>query len=382
MNETMTIALLPPGEFANPDVMKRICEAVRFPSEITQALVEETERLAGNLGRADTAVRLHRELFMDGGRPSGEANQELLDAGAEGAMLAAVVYVGGIPQLWERYLARGIAAEILIDTVQDIVIWMETHRKRHGSWGLSELGWLHSHLTGELFRIGRLQFQPMGNTFADHIFRHRSSGEIMALAEGGRRYSADGQLADESETSAHADGSWMSSYAFDGRRYEGNPITSLGLAEITAVQLSADEWEPALKLGDDVLNVHIPEGGRMSHGACRDSYAQAARFFADCFPEKAFGAFVCQSWLLSPQFRDLLPEHSNILQFQRDYRLLPNVSDETQILERVFGFGMKLADLPDAKTTTSLQRIVYDRLAAGGRLQNGSGFILLDEAAK
>ncbi|QHW34735.1 hypothetical protein GZH47_30685 [Paenibacillus rhizovicinus] len=376
MNDTMTTALLSSGDFLQAGSMQRICEAVHFPQEVTQALLIETARIAADTERAAAARGSLQALFVDQDRPSGEVNKELLNYD-DGAILAAVVYAGAIPQLWARYEQRGISAQVLIDTVQDIVIWMETHRKRHGQWGLSELGWLHSHMTGGLYKIGRLQFQPMANPYAARVFRHRLTGEHVALAEAGTTFLADGRLAGASDDSAGSeDGEWISAYTFDGQQYAGHPISDMGIASRETVQLPADTWELALQQGDNVLNVHIPEGSRMTHDACRESYADAARLFADCFPDQPFNAFVCSSWLLSPEFREWLPVHSNIRQFQSDYHLLPLISDETQTLERVFGFGTKLADLPDLKPETSLQRVIYDRLTAGESVHNGCGFIL------
>ncbi|QHT61467.1 hypothetical protein GXP70_16855 [Paenibacillus lycopersici] len=380
MNDSMTTALSNAGDFVQTACMRQICEAVQYPDAITLALLAETERLASDPERADAARRFHRELFDEHKRLSGDSNRELL-ACADGAMLAAVVYAGAIPQLWERYYAkRGIAAQILIDTVQDLAIWMETHRKRHGQWGLSELGWLHIHMTGGLFRTGRLQFQPIAFPYSARVFRNRLTGEHVVLSDEGVRFHADGQLAGDADSAGMQGGEWTSAFAFDGRHFVGHPISRLGAASRETVRLPADTWNLTLQKGDDVLNVHIPEGGRMSHDACLASYASAARFFGECFPEQPFRAYVCSSWLLSPEFRDWLPEQSNIRQFQSDYHLLPLISDETQILERVFDFGTQLADLPKLAAETSLQRVVYDHLTAGDRMHNGCGFILMEES--
>ncbi|MCC3373867.1 acyltransferase domain-containing protein [Cohnella sp. REN36] len=382
MTNELTFSSLPsPESLSDAASMQHICEAVRFPADVTAALAEGAGRIAADLALANSAQRYLSELFAGGSsRPAEEVNEELLNSGPDGAMLAAVVYAGAIPQLWARYRQRGIPAEVLIDTVQDLPLWMETHRKRHGRWGLSELGWLYSHLSGELYRLGRLQFHLIPNPFAVKVFQHRESGETVMLADAGIRFRADGQV-DGTNGVSDPEGGWTSAYAFDGRRHEGNPISRLGAASRTPLGLDAAEWNLVLQQDDTVLNVHIPEGGRMTPEACRDSYVRAARFFAGHYPERPFGAFVCESWLLAPQFRSLLPEDANIVRFQRDYHLVPVLANEGQTLERVFGFGTKPADLPGLQPQSSLQRAVYDHLAHGGHIHNAGGILLKREVA-
>lgn len=55
----------------------------------------------------------------------------------------------------EKYILSGISEEIYFDTMSDIKIWCENC----GNKGLSNYGWLKNHVSFELFRLGRLQFQ-------------------------------------------------------------------------------------------------------------------------------------------------------------------------------------------------------------------------------
>ena len=55
----------------------------------------------------------------------------------------------------EKYKQKGIDDGIYYDTMSDIKIWCE----KNGDEGLSNYGWLKNHVSFELFRIGRLQFQ-------------------------------------------------------------------------------------------------------------------------------------------------------------------------------------------------------------------------------
>lgn len=55
----------------------------------------------------------------------------------------------------EKYDKAGINEKIYYDTMSDIKIWC----KHSGNRGLKNYGWLKNHVSFELFRIGRLQFQ-------------------------------------------------------------------------------------------------------------------------------------------------------------------------------------------------------------------------------
>ena len=63
-------------------------------------------------------------------------------------------------EVWEQYQMAGISEKIWLDTMSDIRIWSDKYRRETGGTGLVQTGWLAHHLTLELFRLGRLQFEP------------------------------------------------------------------------------------------------------------------------------------------------------------------------------------------------------------------------------
>ncbi len=58
-------------------------------------------------------------------------------------------------RLKEKYNALGIDEKVYYDTMSDIKIWCS----KTGNKGIKNYGWLKNHLSFELFRLGRLQFQ-------------------------------------------------------------------------------------------------------------------------------------------------------------------------------------------------------------------------------
>ena len=62
--------------------------------------------------------------------------------------------------LYEEYKLRGIDDSVYYDTFSDIQIWCMECQRQFGEYGIEEYGWLKEHVRLQLFRLGRLQFQP------------------------------------------------------------------------------------------------------------------------------------------------------------------------------------------------------------------------------
>lgn len=115
--------------------------------------------------------------------------------------------------------------------------------------------------------------------------------------------------------------------------------------------------------GMKVLNVHIPEDGKLSTDACENSFRQAEEFFRKRAEagggEDGLGmdggfTYICESWLLSPVLKQLLDEESNIITFQNRFELYDVVYPFRQAEERVF--GEILEDIEAYPENTKLQK--------------------------
>lgn len=61
-----------------------------------------------------------------------------------------------------RYAEKGISDSIFYDTMSDIGVWTgECRRTGRAASGLENTAWLAHHVRLELFKLGRLQFQPI-----------------------------------------------------------------------------------------------------------------------------------------------------------------------------------------------------------------------------
>lgn len=123
-----------------------------------------------------------------------------------------------------------------------------------------------------------------------------------------------------------------------------------------------------VKKGESVLNVHIPSGSSLTPSACQASYQQASRFFT---AQPAI--FICHSWLLCPDLKNLLPSGSNILQFQNEYTILGIDKESRQAEERIFGC---LKSSPSEYPENSvLQKNAKAWLSSGNLLPAGYGVL-------
>ncbi|SFA95446.1 hypothetical protein SAMN05216312_102480 [Cohnella sp. OV330] len=125
-----------------------------------------------------TAIRLHEDasaLVLDYDRlESGDfpAHKAFFQNDRE-AMLASVrqradrrpfflyFFMKMAVDAYAEYRLREIPDEVYFETFSDIRIWSEVCKATFGEYGIEESGWLQEHVRLALFRLGRLQFQPI-----------------------------------------------------------------------------------------------------------------------------------------------------------------------------------------------------------------------------
>ncbi len=300
-----------------------------------------------------------------------------------GEMLPVIIVFAGLKQAIELHQSLNIPHKVTVDTFSDIKIWMEDFYKKNGFWGLSELNWLYRHLSGSLYRIGRLQYIHKRFTGKIKVFRRKSSKEIVVFPEAGQIYRKDGLL-DGTNNIYDRDSAWVSALEINDQFAVSNCILINGRAQKKNITISLAEWELALSTGDYILEIHIPAGSRLDLKECKESLAGALLFYKNYFPNRSITAFTCGSWLLEPQFEKILPQTSNIVQFQKLFHIYPIPGNEGPFLDRVFGYGYtdKLPDLQKLPRETSLQRAIADFLISGNRMRPAAGIILADEEFK
>ncbi len=146
----------------------------------------------------------------------------------------------------------------------------------------------------------------------------------------------------------------------------GGGLYHLGRLHFLLRPLSPGEpLPPDTHPGDWVLDVHIPPTGSLRPELVDDAFSEAATFFPAHFPGQPVSRGVCYSWLLDPYLSEHLPG-SNMAQFQQSFqRYGPDEPRQKDAL--YFVFRTRDQDhLDHLPRDTALQRLVLDRIAAGG----------------
>ncbi|MGO4547719.1 acyltransferase domain-containing protein [Paenibacillus sp. 2TAB23] len=362
---------------------------LRLPPTALDALYESAVIVRGHEG----LLELLRQCKLDAlsetdintfaaaveGYPKFVADQETYLKSTMGdlaGMFSVILLLGLLDWMSAYYRSQGIAENVQIDTLDDLLIWMKHHYEEKGVWGLSNLTWMLNHMGGKLFRLGRLQFIQKAFDQAVIGLRNVNNGQVVLLSEQGIAYRSDGRV-DGTNGQWDAEQGWTAIYEQKTDSYIGNPILPSGFAANSIVKLSAEEWRIVIQRGDSALEIHIPEGSPMTPQSCSESLARAISFYHDRMPEQLIASFVCVSWLLDPQLGQLVPESSNISAFQKMLHLFPVRSDDCETYERVFGTD-KL-DLSTAKKDSGLRRAIIQHVESGHRLHGGGGLLLTGE---
>ncbi|MFJ2742147.1 acyltransferase domain-containing protein [Streptomyces sp. NPDC087440] len=150
---------LPEGEEL-PEVLLDLA----VPHEDVNPLVALRRTTAEDPGWRWLLERCVHGLVRDMGVPGGGVTLPLLPAlpepyGAAGRYFAVNVFVAMLPHARAHHRALGISDEDSRRTLADLGRNMAVHRRRHGEGGLSVPDWIRLHFRGEIFQLGRLQFQ-------------------------------------------------------------------------------------------------------------------------------------------------------------------------------------------------------------------------------
>lgn len=122
------------------------------------------------------------------------------------------------------------------------------------------------------------------------------------------------------------------------------------------------------------ISLHIPSDAVFTPENVDVSLAEAKAFFRRFFPEYADSDYVCHSWLLAPKLQELLPESSNIVQFQKRFQISHVEPDNRDYIGWLFRvkFDTPVEDLPEH---TTLQKKTKQLILSGGNIGEAGGKI-------
>ena len=284
---------------------------------------------------------------------------------------ALLVHLSGFPVVQERYAARGISDAVLSDTYRSVRIWIEAFYRFYGRFGHDREPRMVfiEHL--RILRLGRLEFERNAFTGAVVGLMHRRTGELAAVCEGGVFLRRDGLINGTNDVVDLC--AVKTTYTENAAGITAHRVVPDGHAALEPAFFPFDEWAVFLRRGYASLNMHIPRDGRLCAADALAAMEEARAFFPAHFPETAFTAFECHTWLFESRLCGLLPEDSGIVAFQKLFCRFPECSGDLGL--RYSAFTEAPFDMRSWQPETRLQRAVIDYYKAGGVLCQCGGFL-------
>ena len=270
----------------------------------------------------------------------------------EFAHLAVLCLLPYFERLYDFLSDNGLDEDIRRATVNQLEDCMFLYLERTGNLGLNKryFDHLQRYVDFGIFNIGALRFEPrkLGKV---KLLEHRVSGkEILVLTEG--RMNSDGLYIDTPPI--NEDGAFDAFFLETESEYIGTRVGDDGKCRSEHESFSKDEYILRMTEGDDCIAVHIPQDTKLTKERCNSSYERAAEVFSRLYPERNFKAFVCSSWMMSPQLFDILGKDSKILAFSSPYIKFPSHTKGRDVMN--FVFKTESPDVASWQENTTLQR--------------------------
>ncbi|MFE5817711.1 acyltransferase domain-containing protein [Streptomyces sp. NPDC056479] len=143
------------------DELAEVLLDLAVPHEDVNDLVRMGRRVTDDPELRPFLERSVDELVRGMGEVGGPVDLPDLDwaSGALQRCFPVYVFVAALPYARAYHRDRGIPADVSRRTLADLGRNMAVHRRRHGRAGLQAPWWLIHHFRGELYQLGRLQFE-------------------------------------------------------------------------------------------------------------------------------------------------------------------------------------------------------------------------------
>ena len=124
-----------------------------------------------------------------------------------------------------------------------------------------------------------------------------------------------------------------------------------------------------------MIEVHIPQGEKLTKEACDLSFEFAKDFFSKYFPSHKYKCFTCHSWLLDDTLRKYLSSESAILSFGDRFDRVHY--DESYALVRyIFPWDTTEENIKDREPISSFAKRIKDAVLSGEKFYEVLGVII------
>lgn len=350
-----------------------VCKQAGLSEEIIELLWQAAQECLNNPAMCRLLAHA-RYCFFEQNPPENPDAWPMLpnNCGQTGRLFYAIVFASEFPQALHIQQRRHIPVDITALTFSDLELWIYDYYKKTGQWGFNEHGWLIKHMRGNLFALGRLQFEICACPLKFHVWRHDQDGQILIFTDHGYDICENGLFA-SSDGCGNSKEIFTTQYIENNKLVIGNTVNKKGRIEKKISYLARDEWRKIMWPGAPALSVHIPARGRLDPAECEKSFQISRDFFNRYFSNQPFYGYWVESWLMDPQLTDYLPAESNIVQFQKMFRIVPfEHANDLQLHERVFGVD-QFKPVEELPQNTRLQQIVTQHMKRGGSWRSMAG---------
>ena len=157
-------------------------------------------------------------------------------------------------------------------------------------------------------------------------------------------------------------------------RHMNMKLFKLGRLQFCMAESELSIPDKGIKKGDNVIEIHIPEGEPLDIAECKKSIEMAKEFFAKYYPEYEYEYFTTHTWLLDKTLDELLKPDSNILKFQQLFEVVAEEKSDA-ILGYVFKWKTYREDMKNCVCNSGFAEKVKERIKNGGDFYENLGVI-------
>lgn len=126
--------------------------------------------------------------------------------------------------------------------------------------------------------------------------------------------------------------------------------------------------------GEDVIFIHIPRNTSLDYDSVKSSFNEAQEKVSKYLTINKL-KYVTESWLLSPELKDILSPKSNIIKFQSFFQIVEYQENIKDFLNFVFNVNEFNGDYENLACDTTLQKGLKDKLLSSKKLHIGIGIL-------
>lgn len=275
---------------------------------------------------------------------------------------------------------KGVDPKIIEATATGIDgnITLSTNLTGRFSFNLLYFLWCTTHKNASLFKIERFNFEIRQNIKLKIRAFKNKAGDVKLLMVADVPVHKSGFILGTVDAKDE-EGSFKTVYKETEEFYEGNAVNKeASIVEKELTKLSKNEWEMFYAPGDSLISVHIPRQGAFTADVVEKSLAEGKSFIEKLYPEISFKGFMCISWLLAPELKDLLKPESNILSFNSRFEKFPVLCGGLDVFRFVYTTSpnsISDVDLDSLSENSSLERKIKEHYKSGKFVHETGGII-------